>query len=88
MSKSEDRDSRLTRDDVEGTYTQHDDEAPEARQVAGQYTEAGGDGPDGTVVGTYIGSERDGEEPLVRDAKLRHGDYPRSERRAEHEEER
>lgn len=81
MSKSSEHDeaARAARDDVEGTYTQNDHEQAEVRHVAGQYTETGGEGPDDTVVGTYIGAEHDGEQPLVRDAKLRHGNYPKSE---------
>jgi hypothetical protein len=67
------------RDGVEGTYTQTAPETAEPRAVHGQYTEAGGEGPDPSVEGTYIGAEREGHEPLVRDAALRHGNYPKAE---------
>lgn len=68
-----------TRDDVEGAYTRSEPETPEPRRVAGQYTEVDGHGPDPEVVGTYIGAEREGEEPLVRPSTLRHGNYPKAE---------
>ncbi|WP_285115323.1 hypothetical protein [Leifsonia sp. fls2-241-R2A-40a] len=67
------------RDGLEGRYTQADPEAPEERRVHGQYTEREGVGPDVEVSGTYIGAERDGEEPLVRSTHHRGGNYPKSE---------
>jgi hypothetical protein len=67
------------RDDLEGKYTQIEPEAAEPRTVPGQYTEAGGEGPDPSIVGTYIGAEREGRPPLVRSSTLRHGNFPKAE---------
>jgi len=66
------------RDELEGHYTQVDPEAPEQRQVHGQYTEHGGIGPDADVSGTYVGADHDGEEPLVRSTHQRGGNYPKA----------
>jgi hypothetical protein len=79
MSKSSEHDEPVARDrdDVEGAYTRK--AAAEVRKVHGQYTKSEAEGPDPSVEGTYIGAERDGEEPLVRDARLRHGNYPKAE---------
>lgn len=69
-----------TRDDFEGTYTQVEPEPPTLRTVQGTYTKAdGSDGPDPLVQGTYIGASRKGSTPLVRPARLRHGNYPKAE---------
>jgi hypothetical protein len=68
-----------SRDDVEGTYTQKNAETPKLRKVHGQYTEEEGHGPDAAVEGTYIGAQRDGKDPLVRDARTGHGNYPKAE---------
>ncbi|NEN04679.1 hypothetical protein G3T36_02235 [Diaminobutyricibacter tongyongensis] len=67
------------RDDLEGKYTQIEPEAAEPRAVPGQYTESGGEGPDPSIVGTYIGAERDGHAPLVRSSRMRHGDFAKAE---------
>ena len=67
------------RDGLEGRYTQADPEAPEQRGVHGQYTEREGAGPSPDVAGTYIGAQRDGEEPLVRSTHQRSGNYPKAE---------
>jgi hypothetical protein len=67
------------RDGLEGKYTQVEPETAEPRTVAGQYTESGGTGPDATVIGTYIGAERDGRGPLVRSSRMRHGNFARAE---------
>lgn len=55
----------LTRDDVEGRYTQTDPAGPRSRSVAGRYT-----GADPSVVGSYVGRPQP--------ARLRHGNYPRA----------
>jgi len=68
------------RDDLEGRYTQSDPEVPEPRGVHGQYTERESEGPQPDVLGTYIGTEREGTEPLVRSTHQRIGNYPASER--------
>lgn len=85
-TSSDDKDSDTAgnaapdRDDLEGAYTQTDPETPETRTVHGQYTESDGhEGPDPSVEGTYIGADHDGEEPLVRSSKTRHGNYPKAE---------
>jgi hypothetical protein len=71
----------LDRDQVEGRYTQADAETAAEREVHGQYTEsAGHPAPESDVVGAYVGTQHDGEPPLVRSAHLRVGNYPRSER--------
>lgn len=68
------------RDDLEGTYTHVEPEPQVLRTVHGTYTRADGtEGPDPTVEGTYIGASRDGSTPLVRPARLRHGNYPKAE---------
>lgn len=67
------------RDDLEGTYTRADSEDAEVRTVHGQYTGREGEGPTRDVEGTYIGTGGPGEEPLVRDSRLRHGNYPKGE---------
>lgn len=67
------------RDDLEGRYTQSDPEVPEPRGVHGQYTERESEGPQPDVLGTYIGTEREGTEPLVRSTHQRIGNYPASE---------
>jgi hypothetical protein len=70
---------RSDRDIAEGRYTQADPAGPETRTVAGRYTRANEDpAADDTIVGAYVGSEREGEQPLVRDAHTRHGDYTRT----------
>ncbi len=63
------------RDEREGKYTQVEPEPAGLRTVPGQYTESGGTGPDPSVVGTYIGAEREGHTPLVRSSRLRHGNF-------------
>ena len=68
------------RDQVEGHYTQKEPEAAELREVHGQYTESEGHpGPESDIVGAYVGSERAGEQPLVRSSHLRSGNYPKAE---------
>jgi hypothetical protein len=67
------------RDGLEGRYTQVDPETPEPRGVHGQYTEHDGVGPEPDIAGTYIGAERDGQEPLVRSTHQRSGNYPKAE---------
>jgi hypothetical protein len=70
----------LDRDQVEGHYTQADAETAEERAVHGQYTESEGHaGPEDDIVGAYVGTERDGEPPLVRSTRIRSGNYPRAE---------
>lgn len=67
------------RDDLEGRYTQAEPQTAESRNVHGQYTEEEGAGPDEGVVGTYVGAEREGSEPLVRSSHQRIGNYPQAE---------
>ena len=55
----------LSRDDVEGRYTQADPAGPASRSVAGRYT-----GADPSMVGSYVGR--------TQPARLRHGNYPRA----------
>ncbi|MGO4301764.1 hypothetical protein [Leifsonia sp. RAF41] len=47
-------------DNLEGSYTEVDGEAPHERTVHGQYTETEGVGPEEAVEGTYT----DVEEPV------------------------
>jgi len=67
------------RDDVEGRYTQTEPQTAGYRNVHGQYTEEAGAGPEAGVVGTYVGAEREGREPLVRSSHQRVGNYPKAE---------
>ena len=67
------------RDEVEGKYTQIEPEPAELRTVPGEYTESGGEGTDPSIVGTYVGAEREGHTPLVRSSRMRHGDFARTE---------
>lgn len=67
------------RDELEGKYTQIEPEPAEPRTVPGQYTESNGEGTDPSIVGTYIGAEREGHAPLVRSSRMRHGDFVKSE---------
>jgi hypothetical protein len=72
---------RSERDVAEGRYTQADPEGPETRTVAGRYTRSEDDPlADDTIVGAYVGSEREGDEPLVRDARTRRGNYTRTQK--------
>ncbi|WP_374008525.1 hypothetical protein [Leifsonia sp. LS-T14] len=67
------------RDNLEGRYTQAEPETAEIRKVHGQYTEEAGAGPEPDAVGTYVGAEREGKEPLVRSTHQRMGNYPKAE---------
>lgn len=81
MSASSEQDplTEPARDDLEGKYTQIAPESAEPRTVPGQYTESGGEGTDPSIVGTYIGAEREGSAPLVRSSRMRHGNFPKAE---------
>ncbi|MRX44571.1 hypothetical protein [Agromyces kandeliae] len=63
-------------DDVEGTYTEVEGEAPRKRTVEGEYTRRNGVEEDESVVGDYTSTE---EHPEVHEASEEHGDYARSE---------
>ncbi|MGR0321131.1 hypothetical protein [Agromyces sp. ZXT2-3] len=64
-------------DDVEGTYTEVDGEAPQPRGVEGEYTRRDDVADDESVVGGYTSTE---EHPETHDASEEHGDYARSEK--------
>ncbi|WP_448809087.1 hypothetical protein [Agromyces bauzanensis] len=64
-------------DDLEGRYTEVDDEQPETRGVAGTYTRTEGFEHDDTVVGDYTETA---EHPTTHDASERHGKYVRTDR--------
>lgn len=62
------------RENLEGGYTEADDEGPHERTVHGQYTETEGDpGPDPTVEGSYTDSDEPADAP--------DGDYTSEENR-------
>lgn len=67
------------RDELEGRYTQADPQTADSRSVHGQYTEEAGAGPKEDDLGTYVGAERDGSDPLVRNTRQRIGNYPKAE---------
>lgn len=52
------------RENLEGSYTESDDEGPHERTVHGQYTETEGDpGPDPTVEGSYADVDEPADSP-------------------------
>ncbi|WP_374008971.1 hypothetical protein [Leifsonia sp. LS-T14] len=60
------------RENLEGSYTEVDGEAPHERTVHGQYTETDGVGPEEVVEGSYT----DVEEPVdAPDGEYTEGDY-------------
>jgi hypothetical protein len=75
MSES-DEVQRPDPDDVEGSYTEVDGEAPRRRTVEGEYTRTDGAEEDDTVVSGYTSTER---HPEIHDASEEHGDYTRTE---------
>lgn len=73
------------RDAVEGRYTQVEPETAAGRAVHGQYTEGEGHpGPDTEIAGAYVGSQREGNPPIVRSTRQRSGNYPKAEHEAHH----
>lgn len=60
------------RDELEGGYTETDEEGPHERTVHGQYTETEGVGPDPLVEGTYTDAEELTAEP---EGEYTDGDY-------------
>lgn len=67
------------RDELEGRYTQAEPQTAGSRNVHGQYTEEAGAGPEEEALGTYVGTERDGSNPLTRSTHQRAGNYPKAE---------
>ncbi|WP_353813376.1 hypothetical protein [Agromyces sp. SYSU T00266] len=63
-------------DDVEGTYTEVEGEAPRKRTVEGEYTRRNGVDEDESVVGDYTSTA---EHPEVHPASEEHGEYTREE---------
>jgi hypothetical protein len=63
-------------DRLEGSYTERDGEAPEVREVPGQYVRTDGGVDDESVVGDYIATE---EYPSTIDPSERRGKYIRTE---------
>lgn len=59
-------------DEVEGSYTEVDGEAPHERTVAGDYTRTDGVADDESVVGEYTSTD---EHPETHDAAAPEGDY-------------
>ncbi|MDR6972236.1 hypothetical protein [Leifsonia shinshuensis] len=60
------------RDNLEGSYTEVDGEAPHERTVHGQYTETDGVGPEDVTEGTYT----DADEPVdAPEGEYTEGDY-------------
>ncbi|WP_200953362.1 hypothetical protein [Agromyces sp. Root81] len=64
------------RDDLEGSYTEVDGEAPHERTVAGEYTHTDGAPDEETSVGDYTSTDK---HPDAHDADERHGKFVRSE---------
>lgn len=71
MSTNESEREPVDRDDLEGSYTEVDGEAPTERTVHGQYTEEEGVGPDAAVKGSYTDTDETAEVP----AEEEQGDY-------------
>jgi len=63
------------RENLEGSYTESDDEGPHERTVHGQYTETEAGAPDPLVEGEYTESEANEE---VVESSAEQGDYTES----------
>lgn len=51
------------RDNLEGSYTEVNDEGPRKRTVHGQYTETEADAPDPTIEGSYTDADEPADAP-------------------------
>ncbi|MDN4613380.1 hypothetical protein P5G50_02840 [Leifsonia sp. F6_8S_P_1B] len=70
----DDRTGRIddeARDDLEGSYTEVDGEAPHERTVHGQYTETDGVGPETVTEGSYT----DTDEAVEQSTETPQGEY-------------
>ncbi|AGW42634.1 hypothetical protein O159_27430 [Leifsonia xyli subsp. cynodontis DSM 46306] len=71
MSTPDDKAS-AARENLEGGYTEANDEGPHKRTIHGQYTETEGVTPDSDVEGSYTDAEEAADAP---DGDYTEGDY-------------